>query len=692
MLRLGIVCLMTAIAAAAPDEPGPPEARGRKLQAAEKAREAGRTVEAEVLLLEVVADAERLGRDDPRLATELERLAYFYLDRRRKRPEAAEPLIRRALAIRAKAQGPDHPDTAETLMLAATCQLAGEGKADEATLSSIRRAMVAAEKAKGKDDPAVARALHLRATCHMFRREFVEAEADLTRALAILEAARGPDDAKVAGLLDDLGDVHAVQADPVSPEAIRRVLADDTGRGTSPERHGELAEASYSRALAIRERCLKPDDADLADTLFNLGQLALVRARPAEGERHLARWLALREGAKATATEKDARVLMMLAIASVERKDFAQAEARLSRAQAIVEEIGGAESDDFATLLSMRFDVALQAGSFDVAQRLLARRLEFHATRLGPDDPDVARARALVAFGYGDHAQDRSAAAHWRRIGDLAREIGDEPGRAELAATLRDYAALLRRTNRVVPRATEEDLTYLKASGAVMPSTTLVDLETVESLMECRLTDEGLGHAGRLHGLQELAADRDVTDRGLASVKGLVGLRSLDLFSTGVTDAGMAELSGLAGLEVVNLAHTRVTDAGLVPLRGLKRLRELDLRSTAISDVGLATLAGLEGLRKLDVQGNVAITEAGVKRLLRANPALSIEYTREGGVPPAASRGHEEPCQHVRESGGCGRSRNARAMSFQSTGPARPLSRSRNSLDTSATIGSSGDE
>ncbi len=82
-----------------------PAARKQKTEAAEKAQKSGDQVSAEALLLEVVREAEKLGPQDLRLARPLEKLGTFYVCRPAKRFTEAEPLLRRALAIREKRRG-----------------------------------------------------------------------------------------------------------------------------------------------------------------------------------------------------------------------------------------------------------------------------------------------------------------------------------------------------------------------------------------------------------------------------------------------------------------------------------------------------------------------------------------------------------------------------------------------------------
>ena len=78
MLSVCAVWLAT-IAISAQQSPELPAAWKQKFEAAAKAVETGHSIQAEALLAEVVEEAEKLGRDDLRLAEPLETLAIFYM-------------------------------------------------------------------------------------------------------------------------------------------------------------------------------------------------------------------------------------------------------------------------------------------------------------------------------------------------------------------------------------------------------------------------------------------------------------------------------------------------------------------------------------------------------------------------------------------------------------------------------------
>ena len=146
-------------------------------------------------------------------------------------------------------------------------------------------------------------------------------------------------------------------------------------------------------------------------------------------------------------------------------------------------------------------------------------------------------------------------------------------------------------------------------------------------LMDTQVTDAGLAHLKGLSGLQALnLSDTQVTDAGLVHLKGLSGLRTLYMGGTQVTDAGLVYLKGLSGLETLHLTGTQVTDAGLAHLKSLSGLQTLFLWRTQVTDAGLAHLKGLSGLQTLFL-GGTQVRDAGVRMLKDALPHLTVFHT-----------------------------------------------------------------
>ena len=82
-----------------------------------------------------------------------------------------------------------------------------------------------------------------------------------------------------------------------------------------------------------------------------------------------------------------------------------------------------------------------------------------------------------------------------------------------------------------------------------------------------------------------------VTDGDLAELARLPQLARLDLSLTRITDRGSQELKPAAGITDLNLYYAeQITDEGMAALKGWKRLRRLNLRGTKITDTTLVHL------------------------------------------------------------------------------------------------------
>ncbi len=150
----------------------------KHMTTAAKAYQQGRYTDAERSFQAAVKDAEAFGPQDPRLATSLNNLAELY--RLQGKYAEAEPLNKRALAIRKRSLGPAHPDVANSLN-----NLAGlyhqQGKYDEAE-PLYKRSLAIVEKALGPEHPHVATSLENYAM--LLRKTNREAEAARIEALA----------------------------------------------------------------------------------------------------------------------------------------------------------------------------------------------------------------------------------------------------------------------------------------------------------------------------------------------------------------------------------------------------------------------------------------------------------------------------------------------------------------------------
>lgn len=136
--------------------------------------------------------------------------------------------------------------------------------------------------------------------------------------------------------------------------------------------------------------------------------------------------------------------------------------------------------------------------------------------------------------------------------------------------------------------------------------------------------DAGLAHLKGLANLQtlDLGQNSGITDAGLEHLKGLTQLRDLDLAETKITDAGLATLAGLTQLQVLTLNKTGITNAGLAHLKGMTQLTKLRLNDTEIGDPALEHLKGLK-LKELFIQ-DAKFTDEGFDELKKTFPNAQI--------------------------------------------------------------------
>ncbi len=208
-----------------------------------------------------------LAQRHPEVAASLNNLAILYADQGRY--AEAEPLYKRALAIKEKVLGPEHVDFATTLDSLASLY-ADQGRFAEAE-PLYKRALAIKEKVLGPEHIDFAGRLNNLATLYKDQSRYAEAEPLYKRALAIKEKVLGPGHPSFAGSLDNLAILYADQS-----------------------RYAE-AEPLYKRALAIREKALGPEHPEFAASLNYLAVLYTDQSRYAEAEPLYERALAIRE-------------------------------------------------------------------------------------------------------------------------------------------------------------------------------------------------------------------------------------------------------------------------------------------------------------------------------------------------------------------------------------------------------------
>lgn len=143
------------------------------------------------------------------------------------------------------------------------------------------------------------------------------------------------------------------------------------------------------------------------------------------------------------------------------------------------------------------------------------------------------------------------------------------------------------------------------------------------------VTDSDLAEVAKMPGVQtlDLSLSR-VSDRGLRALRGADQLVDLNLyFAEQVTDEGMAIIKGWKHLKRLNVRGARITDTTLEFVASIPTVESLDIGYAEITDVGLDRLTSMTNLRELTIGGN-KLTDAGV-HLLRQLPQLT--YLDVGG-------------------------------------------------------------
>jgi tetratricopeptide (TPR) repeat protein len=355
-----------------------------------------------------------LGPDHPVVAESLNDLAEL-LDAQGKYPEA-EPLLRRALAIREKAFGLEHRDVAQSL-----CNLANllheRGKYDEAE-PLARRALAIHEKVLGPEHPDLATELNNLAMLLQSLDKYVEAEPLLGRALAIREKVFGPE--------------HPLVAMSVNNSAL---LLYNLGRYAE-------AESLFRRALAISEKSLGPEHADVALNLSNLAGTLRRQGRPAEAEPLARRALAISEKSLGSEHAELAWSLNILATLLGEQSKYEEAEPLYRRSLAIWEQALGPEHADVAACLCSLGELLKRQGKYAEAEPLLRRALAIWEKALGSEHRNVAIGlNNLAELLCAQKRYVEAEPLHRRALAIREKALGSE--HSEIAVSLDNLAKLL---------------------------------------------------------------------------------------------------------------------------------------------------------------------------------------------------------------------------------------------------------
>lgn len=226
---------------------------------AELSRLCGKNQEAETLLLRVLAFYEQHG-ESAEIASPLFSLANLY--RIQKQFEKAEPLFRRALALREQELGPEHFHTAGSFrglaLFYTDC-----GRYEEAEFL-YQRALSIYEHTLGSEHPHVAITLMHFGKLYFAQQRYSEAEEFYQRSFSLQERIYAPEHLHFISLLTQLGQLAIAQ-----------------------KRYSK-AEEHLRCALSLAEHAPVPQTAQIADirsALFELQRLQHISSLSSEPER-----------------------------------------------------------------------------------------------------------------------------------------------------------------------------------------------------------------------------------------------------------------------------------------------------------------------------------------------------------------------------------------------------------------------
>jgi tetratricopeptide (TPR) repeat protein len=506
---------------------------------------------------------------------------------------AAEPLMRRALAIAEASYGETHPTVATYLNNLALLLQATNRLAEAEPL--MRRALAIHEASYGEAHPTVATGLNNLAQLLKAIHRLTEAEPLMRRALAINEASYGETHPTVATRLNNLAQLlkatnRLTEAEPL----MRRALA--IGEATYGDAHptvatrlnnlalllkatNRMAEAEplMRRALAIDEATNGEAHPTVATHLINLAQILQATHRLTEAEPLMRRALAIDEATYGEAHPTVATHLINLAQILQATHCLTEAEPLMRRALAIDEATYGEAHPEVATDLNNLALLLRTTNRLTEAEPLMRRALAIDEASYGEAHPTVATRLGNLAMLL--NATNRMAEAEPLMRRALAI---DEASYGEthptVATSLNNLAQLLQDTNRLgeaeplMRRALAIDeashgeahpavATRLNNLGQLLQATNR--LTEAEPLMRRALAiDEatyGEAHptvATRVNNLAQLLLD---TNR-LAEAEPLMH-RALAINEAGYGEAHPTVATGLNNLALLLKATNRLAEA-----------------------------------------------------------------------------------------------------------------------------------
>jgi hypothetical protein len=168
-------------------------------------------------------------------------------------------------------------------------------------------------------------------------------------------------------------------------------------------------------------------------------------------------------------------------------------------------------------------------------------------------------------------------------------------------------------------------------SGSQVTDAGLANIKSLDNVSTLNVSKTGVGGTGlaEIAGWTKLTSldlsETKVDDDALAHLSKLTNLNSLTLDGCSLSGVGLGNLKDLAELQSLRLDKTKVDDAGLAKLPPLPKLKNLRLNDTQITDTSIEHLKKFPALQELWVKNVAGITDGAVEKWEEANEDLVIE-------------------------------------------------------------------
>jgi hypothetical protein len=149
-------------------------------------------------------------------------------------------------------------------------------------------------------------------------------------------------------------------------------------------------------------------------------------------------------------------------------------------------------------------------------------------------------------------------------------------------------------------------------------------------LNETSITITGLSRFARFRKLQHLTLI-GIRDSGLENIDRLISLEHLQIISSNhFTDSGLAHLKSLSGIQTLDVFRTPINGEGLRYLVALPNLRVLRLNGTQVNNDTIRYVREIRNLECLNI-ADTLVDEHGLDSLRETMRSCEITYEKENG-------------------------------------------------------------